>query len=165
MILDSSAALAIPFRDPDARRHADAIAGAASSCRMSAANALEASMVVESWGSAGATVFRTWQRCRQSAKTRLWPSARSCSSAFVAAQRVVAVERRPAVEVGGGHPRLSRARRRRATAGPCGAFTERAKRLGLGARGALESGSDACWSDTRFLPLRSDLTVERIFGS
>ena len=54
MILDSSAALTIPFREPDARRHADAITGAGSSCRMSVANALEAYVVAEGRGGAGA---------------------------------------------------------------------------------------------------------------
>lgn len=54
MILDSSAVLAILFREPDARRHADMIAGAASSCRMSVANALEAYMVLEGRGGAAA---------------------------------------------------------------------------------------------------------------
>ena len=49
MILDSSAVLAILFSEPDARRHAGAIM-AASSCRMSVANVLEASIVVERRG-------------------------------------------------------------------------------------------------------------------
>ena len=49
MIVDSSAVLAILFSEPDARRHAGAIM-AASPCRMSVANALEASIVVERRG-------------------------------------------------------------------------------------------------------------------
>lgn len=46
MIVDSSAVLAILFGEPDARRHAAAIMGA-HPCRMSVANVLEASIVVE----------------------------------------------------------------------------------------------------------------------
>ena len=46
MIVDSSALLAILFSEPDARRHATAIM-AASPCRMSVANVLEASIAVE----------------------------------------------------------------------------------------------------------------------
>ena len=49
MIVDSSAVLAILFSEPDARRHAAAIM-AASPCRMSVANVLEASIVVERRG-------------------------------------------------------------------------------------------------------------------
>ena len=49
MIVDSSALLAILFSEPDARRHAGAIM-AASPCRMSVANVLEASIVVERRG-------------------------------------------------------------------------------------------------------------------
>ena len=49
MIVDSSALLAILFSEPDARRHASAIM-AASPCRMSVANVLEASIVVECRG-------------------------------------------------------------------------------------------------------------------
>ena len=49
MIVDSSAVLAILFSEPDARRHAGAIM-AASPCRMSVANVLEASIVVERRG-------------------------------------------------------------------------------------------------------------------
>ena len=53
MIVDSSAVLAILFNEPDARRHAGAIM-AASPCRMSVANVLEASIVVERRGGAAA---------------------------------------------------------------------------------------------------------------
>ena len=49
MIVDSSAVLAILFDEPDSRRHAEAIMQA-SPCRMSVANALEATMVLESRG-------------------------------------------------------------------------------------------------------------------
>ena len=49
MILDSSAVLAILFSEADARRHAGAIM-AASRCRMSVVNVLEASIVVERRG-------------------------------------------------------------------------------------------------------------------
>ena len=49
MIVDSSAVLAILFSEPDARRHAGAIM-AASPCRMSVANVLEASIAVERRG-------------------------------------------------------------------------------------------------------------------
>ena len=49
MIVDSSAVLAILFGEPDARRHASAIM-TASPCRMSVANVLEATIVVEGRG-------------------------------------------------------------------------------------------------------------------
>lgn len=49
MIVDSSAVLAILFAEPDARRYAGAIM-AAHPCRMSVANVLEASIVVERRG-------------------------------------------------------------------------------------------------------------------
>ena len=49
MIVDGSAVLAILFSEPDARRHAGAIS-AASPCRISVANVLEASIVVERRG-------------------------------------------------------------------------------------------------------------------
>ena len=49
MIVDSSAVLAILFSEPDARRHAGAIA-AASPCRMSVANVLETAIVAERRG-------------------------------------------------------------------------------------------------------------------
>ncbi len=49
MIVDSSAVLAILFDEPDGRRHAEAIMRA-SPCRMSVANVLEATMVLESRG-------------------------------------------------------------------------------------------------------------------
>ena len=47
MIVDTSAVLAILFDEPDARHFARALAGA-SRCHMSAANYLEAAMVLES---------------------------------------------------------------------------------------------------------------------
>ena len=47
--VDSSAVLAILFDEPDARRHAGAIM-AASACRMSVANVLEASIALERRG-------------------------------------------------------------------------------------------------------------------
>ena len=53
MIVDSSAVLAILFGEPDARRHASAIM-AASPCRMSVANLLEASVLAESRGGGAA---------------------------------------------------------------------------------------------------------------
>ena len=49
MIVDSSALLAVLLREPDATRHETAIA-VAPSCRMSAVNVLETSIVVESRG-------------------------------------------------------------------------------------------------------------------
>lgn len=49
MIVDTSAVLAILFSEADARRYAEAIM-AASPCRMSVANILEASIVAESRG-------------------------------------------------------------------------------------------------------------------
>ena len=49
MIVDSSAVLAVLYREPDAERFETAIASAPS-CRMSVANALEASIVVEGRG-------------------------------------------------------------------------------------------------------------------
>ena len=49
MIVDSSALLAILYREPDAGRFEQVIATTAN-CRMSVANALEASMVVEGRG-------------------------------------------------------------------------------------------------------------------
>ena len=49
MIVDSSAVLAILFREPDARRHATLIM-AAHPCRMAVANVLEASIVAERRG-------------------------------------------------------------------------------------------------------------------
>ena len=51
MIVDSSAVVAILLREPDARRYARAIQ-TTSPCRMSVANVLEASIVVESRGGA-----------------------------------------------------------------------------------------------------------------
>ncbi len=53
MIVDSSAVVAILLREPDARRYARAIQ-TTSPCRMSVANVLEASIVVESRGGAEA---------------------------------------------------------------------------------------------------------------
>ena len=49
MIVDSSAVLAVLYREPDAERYETAIA-AAPNCRMSVANVLEASIVVEGCG-------------------------------------------------------------------------------------------------------------------
>ena len=49
MIVDSSAVLAILFDEPDAKRHAAAIM-AASPCRMSVANVLEAAIAAERRG-------------------------------------------------------------------------------------------------------------------
>ena len=46
MIVDSAAVLAVLYREPDAERFETAIASAPS-CRMSVANTLEASIVVE----------------------------------------------------------------------------------------------------------------------
>ena len=53
MIVDSSALLAILYREPDAARFEQAIA-ATVPCRMSVANALEVSMVVEGRGGVAA---------------------------------------------------------------------------------------------------------------
>ena len=49
MIVDSSAVLAVLYREPDAQRYERAIA-AATGCRMSVANVLETSIVLESRG-------------------------------------------------------------------------------------------------------------------
>ncbi|MCY3660911.1 MAG: type II toxin-antitoxin system VapC family toxin [Caldilineaceae bacterium] len=53
MIVDTSAILAILFREPDAEHYATAIA-LASSCRMSVAALVEATMVLESRGGVAA---------------------------------------------------------------------------------------------------------------
>ena len=53
MIVDSSAVLAVLYREPDAGRYEAAIA-AASHCRMSVANVLEVAIVVEGRGGAAA---------------------------------------------------------------------------------------------------------------
>ena len=53
MIVDSSAVLAILYREPDAERFETAIASAPN-CRMSVANALEASIAVEGRGGTAA---------------------------------------------------------------------------------------------------------------
>ena len=53
MIIDSSAVLAVLYREPDAERCETAIA-TAPNCRMSVANMLEASIVVEGRGGAAA---------------------------------------------------------------------------------------------------------------
>ena len=53
MIVDSSAVLAVLFGEADARRYADAIAGA-ETCRISAASFLEAGVIVDSQAGAGA---------------------------------------------------------------------------------------------------------------
>ena len=49
MIVDSSAVLAVLYREPDAERYETAI-GTATGCRMSVANVLEASIVLEGRG-------------------------------------------------------------------------------------------------------------------
>ncbi len=53
MIVDSSAVLAVLYREPDAERYETAIA-AAPNCRMSVANMLETSIVLESRGGVAA---------------------------------------------------------------------------------------------------------------
>lgn len=53
MIVDSSAVLAVLYREPDAGRYETAIASA-TGCRMSVANVLEASIVLEARGGAAA---------------------------------------------------------------------------------------------------------------
>ena len=62
MIIDSSAVLAVLYREPDAERYEMAIA-AAQNCRMSVANVLETSIVVEGRGGASdkniVNAFRT----------------------------------------------------------------------------------------------------------
>ena len=70
MIVDSSALLAILFSEPDARRHAGAIM-AASPCRMSVANVLEASIVVECRG--GDTAAHELDTLLESAEIELVP--------------------------------------------------------------------------------------------
>ncbi|MCY4467825.1 MAG: type II toxin-antitoxin system VapC family toxin [Thiotrichales bacterium] len=70
MIVDCSAVLAILFGEPDARRHAGAIM-AASPCRMSVANVLEASIVVERRG--GDTAAHELDTLLQSAEIELVP--------------------------------------------------------------------------------------------
>ena len=70
MIVDSSAVLAILFSEPDARRHAGAIM-AASPCRMSVANVLEASIVVERRG--GDTAAYELDTLLESAEIELVP--------------------------------------------------------------------------------------------
>ena len=70
MIIDSSAVLAILFSEPDARRHAGAIM-AASPCRMSVANVLEASIAVERRG--GNTAARDLDTFLETAEVELVP--------------------------------------------------------------------------------------------
>ena len=70
MIVDSSAVLAILFSEPDARRHAGAIS-AASPCRMSVANVLEASIVVERRG--GGAAVRELDALLECAEVELVP--------------------------------------------------------------------------------------------
>ena len=53
MIVDTSAVLAVLYREPDAERYETAIAATAG-CRMSVANVLEASIVLEGRGGAAA---------------------------------------------------------------------------------------------------------------
>ena len=62
MIVDSSAIVAILFNEPDAAQYAAAIANA-QSCRISAANYVEAAVVVDSQSPvAGARQFDTFMR-------------------------------------------------------------------------------------------------------
>ena len=70
MIVDSSAVLAILFDEADARRHAGAIM-AASPCRMSVANVLEASIVVERRG--GGTAAHELDTLLEAAEVELVP--------------------------------------------------------------------------------------------
>ena len=70
MIVDGSAVLAILFSEPDARRHAGAIM-AASPCRMSVANVLEASIVAERRG--GVTAGHELDTLLESAEIELVP--------------------------------------------------------------------------------------------
>jgi len=70
VIVDSSAVLAILFNESDARRHAEAIM-AASPCRMSVANVLEASIVVERRG--GGTAAHELDMLLASAEIELVP--------------------------------------------------------------------------------------------
>ena len=70
MIVDSSAVLAILFSEPDARHHAGAIM-AASPCRMSVANVLEASIVAEARG--GDTAAHELDTLLQTAGVELVP--------------------------------------------------------------------------------------------
>ena len=70
MIVDGSAVLAILFSEPDARRHAGAIS-AASPCRISVANVLEASIVVERRG--GRTAVRELDALLERAEVELVP--------------------------------------------------------------------------------------------
>ena len=70
MIIDSSAVLAILFSESDARRHAGAIM-AASPCRMSVANVLEASIAVERRG--GDTAARDLDTFLETAEIELVP--------------------------------------------------------------------------------------------
>ena len=55
MIVDSSAILAVLYREPDAERYETAIASVLS-CRMSVANVLEAAIVLEGRGGYGGRV-------------------------------------------------------------------------------------------------------------
>lgn len=70
MIVDSSAVLAILFREPDARRHANLIM-AAHPCRMSVANALEASIAAERRG--GESAARDLDLLLERAEIELMP--------------------------------------------------------------------------------------------
>ena len=70
MIVDSSAVLAILFDEPDARRHAAAIM-AASPCRMSVANVLEAAIAVERRG--GNTAAHEFDTLLETAEVELVP--------------------------------------------------------------------------------------------
>ena len=70
MIVDSSALLAILFGEPDAKRHAAAIMSA-SPCRMSVANVLEASIVVE--GRGGDTAAHEFDTLLEKAEVEMVP--------------------------------------------------------------------------------------------
>lgn len=70
MIVDSSALLAILFREPDAPRYERAIASARR-CRMSVAGALETTMVLESRG--GVSAGRALERYLEETGIRLEP--------------------------------------------------------------------------------------------
>ena len=70
MIVDSSAVLAILFGESDARRHAGAIM-AASPCRMSVANVLEAAIAVERRG--GDTAAHELDKLLETAQIELVP--------------------------------------------------------------------------------------------
>ena len=70
MIVDSSAVLAVLYREPDAERYETAIA-AAPHCRMSVANVLEVSIVAEARG--GSAAGHEIDAFLESAETELVP--------------------------------------------------------------------------------------------